>query len=315
MRRMQAPVEDQRAASNMNWALSWQDAAQLGRVTGLPTVWTNMLAGLIVAGGSLFELRSLLLFFALTFIYLGGACLYDAFDATANSDKHPQRPIPAGRIGRPLVFTCGFVFFALAFVPLYPVGFFMDPVDYVGVNYWPLICGGILIAAVLLYDWRHQHNLWGPAVLGTCRSLVYLTAGLAFMVPPMPTLLVGAAMLFCYALGVGYLTRRDGEPASATPWPFYLFLAAPLIYGLGLVAQRPHILLFWIGFAAAIAIALWLMHRDEERDRPRAALILASGIALYDALLIAGTGALGFAALALLGFVAALVLPTLLPEP
>ena len=299
----------------MNWALSWQDAAQLGRVTGLPTVWTHMLAGLILAGGSLFDLRALLLFFALTLIYLGGACLNHAFGAAADHDKHPQRPIPAGRIGRAPVFVCGFALLACAFLPLYPIGLFMDPVDYVGVNYWPLICGGILVAAVLLYDWRHRHNLWGPAVLGACRSLVYLTAGLAFMVPPMPTLLVGAAMLFCYALGVGYLTRSDGEPETAMPWPFYLFLAAPLIYGLGLVAQRPHILLFWIGFAAAIAVALWLMRRDEEGDQPRATLILASGIALYDALLIAGTGALGFAALALLGFLAALVLPTLLPEP
>lgn len=298
----------------MNWTLSWQDALRLARLPVLPTVWTNLLAGLVLAGGSLLDVRALLLFAALTLFHLAGSYLNDAFDAPSDADARPERPIPAGRAGRAAVFTLGFVMLALALAPLLPAGMLMDPIDYAGTNYWPLACGGLLAAAILLYDWRHRGNPWGPTILGACRALAYLTAGLAIMVPPPPPLLIGAAMLFCYLLGFGYLARHRVEAEDTTPWPFFLFLAAPLIYGLGLVAQRPHILLFWVAFAGVIGVAHWLMRRDQPGDLARAVITLTAGIALYDALLIAGTGALGLAALALLGFVATLVLHRLLPE-
>lgn len=297
----------------MNWTLSWQDALRLGRVATLPTLWTNGLAGLALAGSGLLDLRAALLFAALNLLYLGGAFLNDAFDAPADAQRHPQRPIPAGRAGRPIVFVLGFLMLALALAPLYPAGLLMDPVDYVGTNYWPLICGGLLVALVLAYDLISRRALWGPAAIAAGRALVYLTAGLAIAVPPPQPLLIGAAMLFCYLLGLGYLPRQSAD--APVPWPFYLFLAAPLVYGLGLVAQRPHILLFWVGFAGLVAGAIWLIRRGLPGDLPRAVMLLVAGIALYDALLIAGTGALGIAALALACFAATLLLQRLLPEP
>ncbi len=292
----------------MRLSLSWQEALRLGRVSALPTVWTNLLAGLVLAGGSLIDWRSLLILAALTFAHLGGGLLNDAFDSGHDADSRPERPIPAGHIGRGTVFAIGFALLALALAPLYPVGLLMDPIDYPGTNHWPLITGLLLVLALLLYDWRHRHNPWAPAVFAACRPLAYLVAGLSFAMPPSPPLLVGAAMLFCYAIGVGFFAGREQEADGSVPWLFYLFIAAPLIYGLGLVGERPHILPFWVAFAAPIAVGLWMMRRNAEGDGTRAQVSLLAGVALFDALMIAGTGALGLAALALLGFLLTLAL-------
>ena len=296
----------------MALTVSLQDALWLGRVKTLPILWTNLLAGLALAGGELFDIRTLLLFLSLTPLYLGGALLNDAFDAPADADNHPERPIPAGRVKRWTVFALGFGLLALALPPLYIAGTLMDPVEFAGFNAWPLVCGGALAATILLYDWRHRGNPWGPTVLGACRFLVYLTAGFAIMAPAPLPLLIGAAMLFCYSLAQGYIAQLEDK--AAIPWPFYLLLAAPLVYGIGLITQRPHMLLFWVGFASAVAFALWLRGRGEANDHARAIIVLTAAVALYDALLIAGVGGLGLAALALIGFAATLLLQLVAPE-
>jgi 4-hydroxybenzoate polyprenyltransferase len=49
-------------------------------------------------------------------------------------------------------------------------------------------------------------------------------------------------------------------------------------------------------------VALWFLRRRAKGDIPRAVVSLIAGISLLDALLIAGTGSLALAALALAGF-------------
>ena len=55
-------------------------ALRLGRISNLPTVWTNVLAGALLAGGGLADVRVPLLMLALSMFYLGGMFLNDAFD-------------------------------------------------------------------------------------------------------------------------------------------------------------------------------------------------------------------------------------------
>ncbi len=67
----------------------------LGRVSNLPTVWSNCLAGWLVAGGG--EVRSLLwLSLGATFHYLSGTYLNDAIDAQFDAQHRRERPIPSG---------------------------------------------------------------------------------------------------------------------------------------------------------------------------------------------------------------------------
>lgn len=49
-------------------------ALRLGRISNLPTVWTNVLVGALLAGGSLADARLPLLMLALSLFYVGGHC-------------------------------------------------------------------------------------------------------------------------------------------------------------------------------------------------------------------------------------------------
>ena len=63
----------------------------LGRVSNLPTIWSNCLAGWwLGGGGNDRELPFLLA--GSTFLYLGGAFLNDAFDAEFDRQHRPAGP-------------------------------------------------------------------------------------------------------------------------------------------------------------------------------------------------------------------------------
>ena len=73
----------------------------LGRVSNLPTVWSNCLAGWVLGGGGFTgdePGRVLLLGAGATLLYLGGMFLNDAWDAPFDRQHRPERPIPSGAI-------------------------------------------------------------------------------------------------------------------------------------------------------------------------------------------------------------------------
>jgi hypothetical protein len=81
---------------------------ELGRVSNLPTVWSNVLAGMVLSGGWLAPGALLAVLAGASAIYVGGMFLNDAFDAEIDARERPERPIPSGRIARRAVFAIGF---------------------------------------------------------------------------------------------------------------------------------------------------------------------------------------------------------------
>ncbi len=108
-----------------------RDALILGRVSNLPTVWTNTLVGLALAGGAAGDARTLPLLLALSLFYLGGMYLNDAFDAAGDAVERPERPIPSGRVGRGTVFALGFAMLGGGLALLLWLGLAG------GAGYWP----------------------------------------------------------------------------------------------------------------------------------------------------------------------------------
>src|SRR5262249_53072219 len=67
----------------------------LGRVSNLPTVWSNCLAAWLLAGGGPWS-RLGLVALGSSFIYTGGMFLNDAFDIEFDRKHRPERPIISG---------------------------------------------------------------------------------------------------------------------------------------------------------------------------------------------------------------------------
>ncbi|HUR45198.1 MAG TPA: UbiA family prenyltransferase, partial [Candidatus Saccharimonadales bacterium] len=78
----------------------------LGRVSNLPTVWSNCLAGWLLSHGG-DPVTFLLLCAGSTFLYIGGMYLNDAFDYQFDQQHRPERPIPSGAISLAAVWLWG----------------------------------------------------------------------------------------------------------------------------------------------------------------------------------------------------------------
>ena len=288
--------------------MTFRDALILGRVSNLPTVWTNMLAGLALAGGAAADARNLPLLLALSLFYVGGMYLNDAFDAALDMVERPERPIPAGRVGRGTVFALGFAMLAVGVLLLVWIGLGLKG----GTGIWPAVSGLALAGTIIFYDWYHKANPLSPVVMGLCRVLVYVTAGLCIAVPVPGALLLAAGVLLCYLIGLTYVAKQENLGKVANLWPLG-FLAVPVVYGAILIAERPMVALPWLAFLAWMAMALWFLRRRGPGDIPRAVVSLLAGICLLDAVLIAGAGAPGLAGLAFLGFLVTVVLQRFVP--
>jgi hypothetical protein len=283
--------------------MSWRTALRLGRVSNLPTVWSNTLTGIVLAGGAVASARILVLLLALSLFYVAGMFLNDAFDRGVDARERPERPIPAGEVSARTVFTAGFGMMAAGLLCLLWVGYGFEG----GTGGGAALAGLALAAAILAYDAYHKDNPLSPALMGVCRVLVYVTAGLAVSLSLPAALWAGALVLLCYLIGLTYVAKQETLDEVGNLWPL-LFLAVPVVYGAVHALDAPGAALLWLLLVAWIGVALWFLRRRGPGDVPRAVISLIAGISLLDALLIAGAGAMPIAWLAIAAFLLTLTL-------
>lgn len=264
-------------------------ALRLGRVSNLPTVWSNTLAGAVLAGAGGLGAQFAVMLLAFSLFYTGGMFLNDAFDAEFDAAQRPERPIPSGEISGREVFGYGYCMMAGGVALLAWIGMA------------PALAGLALAAVITYYDWNHKKNLFSPVVMGLCRVLVYIGAGLCYTLEPPAALGIGAALMLCYLIGLTYVAKQENLGKVENLWPL-AFLAAPVAYGAWLASARATVWLFWLLFSGWMLVALWFLRRRGKGDIPRAVVSLIAGISLLDAMLIAGTGSVALASLALAGF-------------
>lgn len=180
----------------------WRSYLLLSRVSNLPTVWTNVLAGVTIAG-AVPEARTLVfLAAAISLMYCGGMFLNDAFDRGSDARFRPDRPIPAGEVSASRVFAIGFGLLALGELLVVLTGA-------VTAAFWGLA----LAAAIVYYDARHKVEPLGPLVMGICRGLVYCVAAAAVSVVS-PLVLSMAAILVAYVVALTWVAKQIGPKAG-----------------------------------------------------------------------------------------------------
>jgi UbiA prenyltransferase family len=277
---------------------------RLGRVSNLPTVWSNILAGTVIAGGEPWRVSTLLAAAGISLLYIAGMYLNDAFDRDIDAKERPERPIPSQLVSAGAVFFGGFSFM------LAGLGFVLwaSTASSAPGRWQPMFAGIFLAGAILFYDWNHKGNPLSPFFMGLCRVLAYVTAGYVAVAAPALELFLIAAVSFCYLVGLTYAAKQEALDRLGAIWPL-LFLAAPLVYGLTAVREGYGTILLAVGaFAALISAAFYLLRRRMKGDVPRAIVSLIAGISLVDALYLAAAASGIAAAIALICFAATLAM-------
>jgi hypothetical protein len=243
---------------------------RLGRVSNLPTVWTNALAGATLAGADASAGTLVALAVLLSAFYVGGMFLNDAFDADLDRRDRPERPIPSGQIGAREVFAIGFGLLAVAIVGLAWFGG------------RAAVAGGGLAFCIVLYDSWHKDNPLSPVIMGACRALVYVIAALAVAGGMTGASIAGALALWSYLIGLTYIAKQENLLEVKNLWPA-LFVAPAFI---GLRADPLSIALHLV-FLVWTFGTLPLLLRRQKGDIPKAVLRLLAGICLLDAAAVA----------------------------
>jgi 4-hydroxybenzoate polyprenyltransferase len=230
-------------------SLDLRTALRLGRVSNLPTVWTNVLAGIALAGGDPTLGRAAPLAVAVSLFYVAGMFLNDAFDARWDKVHRPERPIPAGEVDVITVFGAGFGLMAaglmlLAFCPGSTVS-----------------AGFALCVCIIIYDATHKANPLAPVVMGLCRVLVYVIGGQAVSSRLGLGFCLGAALLLAYLVALTLIARNE------TRNPRLPALVGTLIAGICLLDA---LMLLVTGNLrpAALAVAAFFLTRRLQRRVP-----------------------------------------------
>jgi 4-hydroxybenzoate polyprenyltransferase len=283
-------------------------ALRLGRISNLPTVWTNVLVGALLAGGSLGDARLPLLMAALSMFYVGGMFLNDAFDRGFDAQHRPERPIPSGQVSAQQVFAGGFGLLALGFAAVAAASRGPDGLPAARA----MAAGAALTAAIVYYNAHHKGNVLSPLVMGLCRVGVVLTAAYSLAAALPAAVALAAVALLCHLIGLTYIAKQEHLNRLGALWPLG-FLAVPLLYGLLLALRQPWAWPPLALYAGVLAFALQRLRRRARGDVPRAVVTLIAGMSVLDAVLLAGAGLLLPALLALAAFVLTLALQRWVP--
>jgi hypothetical protein len=256
-------------------APSAQTLLRLGRVSNLPTVWTNVIAGATLANAAATIAGVAVVGLAMTAFYVGGMYLNDFFDREIDARERPGRPIHAGDIGAGTVSAIGFALLAIGVALLAPFGLLTA------------IWGLALAAAIVLYDAWHKGNIFAPVIMGLCRALVYLATGAAVSGEIRSTLIMGATALAAHVIGLTYAARQENLNQVGKLWPLFI-LAGPLLFALsGISGGWPVVIGAFVLCAVDIAALRLLARRATPDAVPRAVSMLIAAICLVDALAVA----------------------------
>jgi len=244
----------------------------LGRVSNLPTVWTNVLCGWFLAGGG--TLPTLLLLLACSSaLYVGGMYLNDAFDAEFDRQHRRERPIPSEAISEKLVWQIGSALLAVGSLPLLSLG--------IDTALFTLL----LVGCILLYDAVHKAVAFSPVIMAGCRFFLLLTAASAAADGVTGLVLWTAIALAGWIVGLSYVARRESFPGALAAWPLVV-MAFPVVLAL-LVNNGPwRFRGIWLSLLVLAWAALCLRHTftSVQRNLGRTVSGLLAGICLVDLL-------------------------------
>lgn len=218
----------------------WHAWLELARISNLPTVWTNVLAGWLLAGGAWNWQPLAWLLVGGSLLYTAGMILNDAMDVKFDREHRKERPIPSGRVAAPVAWGVGVAMMLGGAV----MCFFGA-----GACGWLVVA---LVVAILAYDAYHKPWAGSVVIMGACRALLYLVAGSAVTggldLHEDAMLIVKGIALGGYVVGLSLVARSEAtahKGGAVNRWTGRLLLGLPVLVGLAVFAvslvHRPEV--------------------------------------------------------------------------
>lgn len=275
-------------------APAWRGWLALARISNTPTVVSNTVAGAVLASAAAAAGTVAVVAVAMALFYTAGMILNDVLDEEVDRRERPERPLPSGAVSRRAAIAAVAALFVAGAALLAARGLA------------PFLAGLGLIALIVLYDAWHKGNALSPVLMAGCRALVYVVAALAVAGAVGGEVWGGAALLLVYVVGLTQVAKTEGSGIAAR-WPVLAVLAPVAYWAKELPSVEVALLL--VAFAAWAGWALWLV-LARRRIGPAVGRLIA-GVALYDALAVAGAGGSAAAvAVCLAAFAATIALQT-----
>ena len=187
-----------------------------GRMSLLPTVWSNCLAGWwLGGGGSAGNLA--LLWLGTTCLYLGGAFLNDACDAQHDVMFRRARPIPAGEIEQRTVWL---ISLALLAAGVFFLAMFGQTTTVLA--FW-------LVGLIVAFNASHKVFTGWPVLVAIGRLALYMVAASTATEGVTGLAVWSGLALAVYVLGVDFLAQSKKSGSALPFWPTFLFFAPLLL--------------------------------------------------------------------------------------
>jgi 4-hydroxybenzoate polyprenyltransferase len=255
----------------------------LGRVSNLPTVWTNVAVGWFISGGD-WRPELAWILGGVSLLYIAGMTLNDAFDAKWDSEHATDRPIPSGRIAAGAVWFTGIIEMGAGIAVLLLFTSF----------HLYLLIG--LLAAILLYNWIHKRWAGSVLVMGICRALVYAGAGSAVAVhtntielPLLLWIIAGISVIYIAGLTLAARSEHLKEAKGPGLLPRLMLMLPVILPLLGSRIMPEGLINVALTVLGVIGIWAWVtITRAWLRKRiPVGVAYAIAGIAFYDAAILA----------------------------
>lgn len=259
-------------AIQISWKQKLYGYFALARISNSPTVVSNVLAGAALAGALTTQNLPVIALIAVAMVafYTAGMYLNDLCDYQFDRAKRPDRPLVMRLVSRTSAANMTISLFGIGLLILAAIGMYT------------FLAGLLLVGLIVAYDVWHKTNPLSPLLMASTRVMVYVIAYLAFEMTISSKLIVAAALLLSYVMGLTSIAKHETSNALIKYWPLVaVFL--PVLYFI-MILSNPISQIFLILFAVWTLYSLSFIYRKQNRSIGGGISRLIAGISLYDSL-------------------------------